>query len=212
MALLSKRIHGLSLEEAAATLEQDHAALERWLSSLGEQGDPLHFALGFFITAGPEELAKIIKEEAEKPPEPTPHLHMDLPSGAKLRRVEGGGPSDKLVTLKGLWLAMGAVSEEALQNLTKAHPHGPDRSETLVSFGEVTGRKFVFKGESWRGPYKKIGYAFKVPGGHVDASITPIGKNVDEANWDEAPFEASFHTLRVETKPPQPKPPPHLIT
>src|SRR5215471_21077582 len=36
MALLSKRIHGLSLAEAADVLEQDRAALDQWLSALGQ--------------------------------------------------------------------------------------------------------------------------------------------------------------------------------
>src|SRR6516225_2533071 len=55
MALLSKRIHGLSLPEAADVLEQDRAALDQWLSALGQQGDPLHFVQGFFLTASSDE-------------------------------------------------------------------------------------------------------------------------------------------------------------
>jgi len=207
MPLMSKRIEGFSVENAAALLQQDHAALEQWLNSLGGKGDPLHFALGFSITAAPQELAKLIKEETEKPPEPALRLHIELPPGAKLRRVDGAGDSGKLIVLKGLWLAIDATSEEALRNLIThkdSGPYSPERSESDVRFGEVTGRKLTIKGESWRGPYKKLVYGLTVPGGQVYAYISAPGKK-NELNWDETPFEQCFHTLRVETRPALPR-------
>jgi hypothetical protein len=203
MALLSKRVRGLALAEAERLLAEDLAALREWLSEPPQESDPLHFVFGVSLAASPADLAKLIKEEAEKPPEPELCLQMELPPGAKLRPVEGAGESGRLVTLKGLWLAINALPEEAVANLAddmhRVFP-GAIESEFPVRFGDVTGRKFVVKGESWRGPFKKVEYALAVPGGYVHGSISAIGKKVDEVKWDEAPFEACFHTLRVETK------------
>ena len=61
----------------------------------------------------------------------------------------------------------------------------------------------MLKGETWRGPCKQVEYVLAVPGGHVHGSISAVGEKVDELNWDEAPFEARSHTLRVETRPPK---------
>ena len=207
MALWSKRVRGLALPEAERLLSEDLAALKEWLSEPPQQSDPLHFVFGVSLIASPADPAKLIKEEAEKPPEPKLCLQMKLPPGAKVRRVEGAGEADKLVTLKGLWLAIGALPEEAAANLADATTRdaGPaDRSVAPVSFGQAAGRKFVIKGESRRGPFKSVVYVLAVPGGHVYGSISAVGKRVDELRWDEAPFEDCFHTLRVETKLPPP--------
>jgi len=207
MPLLYKRIHTLPLHEAAALLERDRTALEQWLAQLGDHADPLHFVQGVFITASAAELVALIKEEIEKPPAPTVHVHMDLPNGAKLRRVPGADESEKLITLKGVWLIVRALPEEATKDLSPVADFAPyiiQRSEASVSFGLVTGIKYLFVLEGWHTPHKRIVYALTVPGGHVQVSITPIGKKVNDEQWDEAPFEACFHTLRVETKPPHP--------
>jgi len=205
MALFSKRIRGLSLEDAEALLEQDRVALEQWLAALDPKGDPLHFASGFFLIAPPKDIAKLIQEEIQKPPEPKLCLHVELPPGAKLRRVAGSGDAEKLVIYKGLWLGIGALPEQAVENLAAPLGHYPGRGDysvVPVDFGAVRGRKFVMQGESWRGAFKQIAYALIVPGGHVYGSISAVGKNTDELNWDETPFEICFHTLRVETRSP----------
>ena len=205
MPLLSKRIRGLSDAQAAQVIEQDRSALEQWLSSLGEGGDPLHFAHGFFLMLSPGDIVKLITEEAEKENQPKLHLFMDLPADAKLRKVPGGGPEGKLVTLKGLWLAIEALPKEAVDNLFDA-TLGPAcgslaPSVPEVRFGPVTGRKLVTRGENCQGPIKCISYALTVPGGHVFGSISPIGKKVDHLHWDETPFEACFQSLLVEIEP-----------
>ena len=200
MKLLAERIHTLPLERAAALLEQDQAALEHWLGQLGGKGDPLHFALGFFITTSPGELARLINEEAEKPPQPKPHLHWDLPLGAKQRRVPEAGESGMLVRWKGLLLAIDVLTEEALANLRDAAARAwPDLASTAceVHFGEIAGTKIVTRGESWRGPFKKVTYFLTVPGGHVEVSVSSTAK--DELNWDESRLEAHLHTLRVSS-------------
>lgn len=207
MQLLAKRIHGQSIEDAARILEGDRAALDQWLSALGEAGDPLHFAKGFFLLATTEELAAQIKEDAEKPPEPKLCLQMELPVGGKLRRLPGGAESGRVVTLKGIWLGIDVVPEAAVESLRESvlqDTSYPTREVAPVAFGQVTGQKIVFKGESALGAFKKITYVLAVPGGHVHGSLAAVGKKVDQLNWDEAPFEACFHTLRVETKPASP--------
>jgi hypothetical protein len=206
MALFTKRVKGLSDVDAEKALAEDIAALHEWLAS--HEIDPLQFALGFTLMVTPADLVNLIKEEAEKANGPKLCLQMELPPGARLRRVEGSQEHGKLVTLKGLWLAIDALTKEAVDNLFDANL-GPGcgwlaPSVSEVRFGPVAGRKRVTKGESPQGPLKQIAYALTVPGGHVFGAICLIDKKVDQLNWDETPFEACFHTLRVET---QPQPP-----
>ncbi len=198
MALLAKRIHGLPLESAATLLRQDHAALEHWLSQLNGKGDPLHFALGFFVTTSAEELARVVREEAEKPPEPKLRLHWELPPGAKQKHVPEAGLAGMLVRWKCLLLAIDTVTEEALVNLRDASGQyctGGRCCSSEVRFGQVSGTKIVTSGESWRGPFKNVCYFLVVPGGSVAVSVSSTAK--DELNWDESKLEAFFHTLSV---------------
>jgi len=201
--LLSERIRGRSPLDAEKVLADDFAALQLWLAEPVHQDDPLQFVLGFSLVASPEDLVKRIKEEAEKPPEPELYLHMDLPPGAKLRRVPGGTQSGKLVTLRGLWLAIEALPEQAVVNLydaTVKNAHAENRTEQTLTFGQVSGRKLITRGEAWNGRFKEVAYRLTVPGGCVTASISAIGKRVDRSIWDESPFESCFHTLRVESR------------
>jgi hypothetical protein len=140
----------------------------------------------------------MIKEEAEKPPEPTLHLHWEPPPGAKQRRVPEAGDAGMLVRWKGLLLAIDATTEEALANLRDATARGwPNVASPTseVHLGEITGTKIVTRGESWRGPFKHVTYFLTVPGGHVEVSASSTAK--DEVNWDESKVEAHLHTLRV---------------
>jgi len=208
MKLLTKRVRGLSDLEAEMILSEDFTALQQWLAAPANQNDPLHFVFGLPLIASPADVMKLIREEAENATKPKPCLFMELPPGARERRVPGGDASGKLVTLKKLWLTVSVLPEDAVESVIEATTSGwRDRSVVNVRFGSVTGRKFVTKGEDRRGLYKELAYALTVPGGWVYGSICAIGKKVDELNWDETPFESCFHTLRVETKPPpQPAP------
>ena len=197
--LLHKRIAGLSRAEAEILLKEDSAALQTWLSAPEQQNDCLHFASVFLSMISPSELVTQILEEAKKLTEPQPTAEMDLPDGAKLRK-------DKLISFKKLLIALDAVSEEAAANFAAAlgrRGAGDARVRIEVfpvHFGQVSGTKFVGKGESWRGPYKEVTYILNAPGGHIYASASSLGKNVDESKWDESELEASFHTLRVVRK------------
>jgi hypothetical protein len=198
-ALLHKRIEGHSTSEAEKLLKEDGAALEDWLSAPEQQNDCLHFASVFFSMVSPSELVRQILEESKKLAEPQPHAEMDLPTGARLRK-------DKLISFQGLLIALDAVSEEAAANFAEAEGRrgardaGVEIVVFLVRFGKVNGTKFVRKGESWRSPYKEVRYVLTAPGGHIYASASPLGKHVDESEWDESKLEAYFHTLRVVRK------------
>jgi hypothetical protein len=198
-SLLQKRIEGLSTAQAEDLLKEDGAALQSWLSEPEQQNDCLHFASVFLSMVEPSELVGQISEHIRRSAEPQPFAEMDLPKGAKLRK-------DKLVSFKRLLIALDAVSEEAAANFAElegrrgAGDAGVEIGVFPVRFGQVTGTKYVRKGESWRGPYKEVRYVLTVPGGHIYASASPFGKHVDESKWDESELETSFHTLRVVCK------------
>lgn len=198
MPLFTKRLRGLSLQEAEEVLTADFEALQKWLSEAAQQDDPLQFVLGFSLVASPQELAKHIKEQAEKPPEPRLCLHMELPPGAKPRRIPGGREDAKIVTLRGLWLAMDALDEHAVSNFYDASLRNATteaKCEVTLTCGPVTGRKLTITGQD-----KEVVYALAVPGGHVFGSLSAVGKKANRLIWEEAPFESCFHTLRVESK------------
>lgn len=178
-ALLRKRIMGRSIAEAEDLLKEDGAALQTWLSAPEQQNDCLHFASVFLSMISPSELVSQILEEAKKLVEPQPFAEMDLPEGARLRK-------DKLISFKKLLVVLDAVSEEAAANFAEALGRrgagdaGGEIEVVPVRFGQITGTKFVKKGESWRGPYKEVSYILTAPGGYIYASASPTGKNVDE--------------------------------
>jgi len=198
-ALLRKRIGGRSTAEAESLLKEDDAALQSWLSAPEQQNDCLHFASVFLSMVEPSELVSQILKEAKKLAEPQPFAEMDLPEGARLRK-------DKLITFKKLLIALDAVSEKAAASFAEAEGRrGAGDASVVIEgfplcFGQVSGTKFVRKGESWRGPYKEVRYVLAAPGGYIYASASLFGKHADESKWDESGLEACFHTLRVVHK------------
>jgi hypothetical protein len=196
--LLTKHVHGLSLPEAEQLLAGDFAEVQSWLAGVPQQNELLPLSVLLSLMSSPADLAKRIKEEAA---EPKLRLHMDPPAGAKVRRVGGPSEDGMIVKLKGVWLIISALPAQSVENAANATASEPGFDRLLSNFqlGAVTGRKLVKKRESWRGPAKEITYELTVPGGHVFATIAPLGKRVDSLNWSEQPFEACFHTLRVET-------------
>ncbi len=206
MALLTKRVGGLSKPEAEKLLSEDLAALQEWLALPAQRNDPLHFVFGVALIASPADILRFIEEEAEKTTQPKLCLHMQLPPGAKLRHVSGGGDDGKLVTLNGVWMAISAEPAQGEASFGEAPRgcwHPDDYSLHHVRFGAVTGRKFVNNPGHWPNALKEIHYALLAPGGRVYATLSPLGKRADLRLWDETPFEACFHTLRVELEPPK---------
>lgn len=197
--LLSKRIKGRSEAEAQSILEADLAALEVWLDEPGNKHDCLQFVRGFLMVS-PSEIAKRIVEESAKAAEPPSEAIMDLPREAKVRRVKGKTEVAMIVRWKGTLTAIDSVTVEAAANFAEIENRsdGVSKLVTLpVSFGEVTGTKFVRTGDSWRGPFKDVTYLLTAPGGHVYISTAVISKKLDGSKWDETQLEAFFHTLRV---------------
>lgn len=203
--LLSKRVRGLELDEAGKILDHDLAALREWLAEPAQEHDPLHFVLGVSLIASGADLIRHIQEEAEEAAKPKLCLQMELPPGAKRRRVEGSGDEGMLVSWRELLFVVEALSQEAAANLgdpmTRSFFPGILASVSTISLGTVSGHKFIVNGESWSGPFKKVEYILTVPGGHVSASVSSSAKKTDELNWDETKLEAYFHTLRLVTVP-----------
>lgn len=191
------------MDEAAKVLDYDLAALREWLAEPVHEHDPLQFVFGVSLIASGADLIRLIQEEAEEAAKPKFCLRMELPPGAKRRRVDGARDEGMLVSWRGLLFTLEALTQEHVTNLGDPMMRSffPEvlASVSPVSFGPVSGHKFVVKGESWRGPFKEIEYTLSVPGGHVSAKVSTFGKKVDELNWDETKLEAYFHTLQVIT-------------
>lgn len=222
---LQKRIAGHSNGEAEKLLEEDMAELQNWLSAPEQINDCLHFAAGVFLIASPAELIKQIKEEAKEQKKPLPWVEMDLWPKVKPRRFEKEKDGGMLVKWKGLWFSVSVFcGEDATKNVRPAAfwDHRSKVTSTPVQFGEVTGTKHVEIMQLDSGkPHKRIIYILSVPGGHVEVSISFIGKRwnpkwdeakmekwrkeraqIDETEWDEKPIESLFHTLRIVLKQP----------
>lgn len=188
LALLSKRIAGLSVEDAEKLLEEDMAALQSWLSAPEQINDCLHFAAGVFLIAPPAELVEQIWEETKKQKKPLPWVEMDMATGIKPRRFESEGDGGMFVKWSGLAFSISIGSEAAfVQGNRPAAMCDPHNKVTCapVQFGEVTGTKYIEIGENAFGrPNKRIIYVLAVPGGHVEVSISFLGKR-PSAKWDE---------------------------
>lgn len=167
LALMSKRIKGLSQEEAEKLVGEDWAALKDWLALPAQLNDPLHFVYGVFLIFTPATLVQHLREAAEKPPEPEYHLEMDLPPDAKVRKVPGSDKSSKLFVWQGLFICVVALSEKALAKFAEVTARSSPRTELSVSrvcFQEVTGTKYVRIMDTWRGTVKTVDYFLAVPG------------------------------------------------
>lgn len=163
-ALLIKRINGVSESEAQTLLENDLEVLEKWLATPENENDCLQFVRGFLLLS-PSELATRILEESAKAAEPPPEAEMDVPDGAKVRRVKSRTEVGVLIRWKGTLTALDSISEEAAVNIeeVESQSDGVSKLETLpVRFGEISGTKFVRTGESWRGPFKDVRYLLTV--------------------------------------------------
>ena len=184
------------------SLESDLDVLEKWLADPANKNDCLQFVRGFLMVS-PTELAKRILAESAKVAQPPPEAELDLPQGAKVRRVKSRTEVGILIRWKGALTALEPLSEEAAANLEEAEKRSDlvSKLETrLVRFGEVWGTKFVRTGKSWRGPFKDVRYLLTVPGGYVYISTAVVSKKLDESTWDETEVEAFFHTLRIVPK------------
>jgi len=125
---------------------------------------------------------------------------MELPEGAKLI-VENGCWSVKwrrfLLTLsphhrEEMHSFAGSFKGEA-----KSRPmiDGTGMCVVEVRFGDVSGIKCISRMASPK--FKRVDYAFDVPGGHLTATLDSSSRD-----FDESEFETYFHTMRVLNYPP----------
>ena len=228
LELLRKRIAGHSDEAAEKLLEEDIAELQKWLAAPEQVNDCLHFAAGVFLIATPADLIKQVKEEAEEQKKPMLWVEMDLWPKVKPKRFEKERDGGMLVKWQGLWFSIGVANpDKALKNGRPLHFWDLKNEVTSVpvQFGEITGTKYIEISQNNTGkPHKEIIYILTVPGGHVNVSISFIGRKVnprwdetklgkwrqeqaklDPLNWDEKPIESLFHTLRIVLKQPSNK-------
>lgn len=200
IGLLSIRLKGYTAAEAQKILEKDSTALAQWLADPLNENDCLQFVRGYFLVTSTEELAKRILSEAASSREQLPSPEMDLPQGAKVRRVKSRTQVAMIIRWQGTLTAFDVVPEEAAASIEEAEKRNDGESQLTVlpiRFGQVTGTKFVRTGESWRGPCKDVRYFLSVPGGVVSISTAVVSKKIDESKWDESEMEKYFHTLRV---------------
>jgi hypothetical protein len=180
---IRKRVHGLSEADARMTLNEDSTVLATWLAGAGTDNDYMGFVQGFLLIAAemPEKFLK-----APAPAAPLLRVLMDLPAGAKVRRFEKQGDGGMLVSRKGLYIAVGVMPEENVASMVREMAQverGCKVAVSKVQFG------------------KGVNYMLAVPGGHVTASISAIGKKIDESKWDESEVEGYFHTIQIVQKP-----------
>jgi len=121
IALLVKRINGLTPEESERRLGLDFEALEEWLGQPENENDCLQFVRGVFLIGSLSQIVQMVREESKKQLIKPQMVEMDWPPGAKMRggksaRKEGGF----WLRWKKLDCVMDAVSEEASLNFADA--------------------------------------------------------------------------------------------
>jgi hypothetical protein len=182
-AALRKRIRGLDVRQARTRLDDDRRVLESWLKASASSEHPAHWVLGFLASRG---LAGHLLAPPEKPA-PVPRVHFEPPAGWEARREVKSG---SLNCRKGRLYAGISAMDKAVFESTLLFGFGPAR-ESEVQFGAAKGKKFVRRGSE--PVVKQLDYCLAVPGGFVMILLTgPIDRD-----FDEAPFEAQLHTLRV---------------
>lgn len=192
-ATIRIRLCGLDELAGGAVMAKDVALLDTWLKTMAPPDHPAHWVLGYLAAPG-------LVEQLARPPEP-------LPVGPKIEFVPPKGWKVKVVPFR-LDLKKGkligsitAADEQALDTLQRQREvvvvwPGLEKVErclevTDVSFGEVFGKKYLSL-TSAPVAWKRVDYYLAVPGGFVTVFLDAQG-----ANFDELPFEAQAHTLRV---------------
>jgi hypothetical protein len=97
--------------------------------------------------------------------------------------------------LIGTIMAIDQLSFEFMQRQQEHSVAQPGLTATVeiqaVRHGDVSGKKCVYR-EIAPVPGKRVHYVLSVPGGFVSAMLDSFG-----AEFDETPFDANLHTLRL---------------
>jgi hypothetical protein len=187
-ASLRKRIRGLDEGAAEAQLAKDRDLLGRWLTDKSDH--PAHWIRGFLLLP---ELATNLSQPVEPPPR-GPKMSFGAPDGWKVTVVPF-----RLDLKKGKLIGTIVVIDEFSFDLMQRQqehwvaPPGLEatREVLAVRHGDVSGKKYTYR-QSAPVPWKRVDYVLSVPGGFASAMLDALG-----ADFDEAPFDAKLHTLRL---------------
>jgi hypothetical protein len=194
---LRKRVAGLKEEAAEAKLSKDRDLLQQWLTA--RRDHPAHWILGFLLSP---DLAAHLTRPAEPPPR-GPMMAFEAPTGWKVKAVpfrldlKTGKVIGSITAIDKLgfehFMGLSEQQPKAQQPAMECFRH-PEwkRVVTAISCGQVSGQKCsvrVLGPVSW----KRVDYVLRVPGGFVTVFLgTMKGEE-----FDELPFEAKLHTLRL---------------
>lgn len=190
--LLLNRIAGMSLEDGKRLLQQDQAALEKWLSipDLEDNGG-MSFLRGYLM--GLPELAECLLEEKDKRAGKQVELFMDLSCEAKITKRADEELWEVRWLRARMWVSVVSkdLIETELRNyLDLARTPFIDVTVIPVAFGSVGGIKKITRRAECKSP--EFDYALQVPGGYVSVGL--VGSR---AGLDECQFEQCFHTIRI---------------
>jgi len=203
--VLRERIKGLSIREATERIKSDCVALTKWSKQSGNSEAAISFVIGV-LSYRPGPLARRLLAPVQ-PVQPEPTIIFEPPSGwctepmpLSLHLREGR---------KNLG-AITAIDESTLELLAHQNQIRDERESRVrsrnrfaaigewkkspVRFGKAHGDKYLYK-QTQPAPWKTVQYLLRVPGGAVDILIDANGKEFDE--W---PFEAKLHTLRLDSE------------
>ena len=181
---LRKRLRGLDDEAAAAELAGDCDLLESWLKDKPDH--PAHWIRGFLLSP---DLATYLTQPAEPPPR-GPEISFVAPEGWKVKLVPFRLDLKK-GKLIGSVMAINQLTFGMMQRQQEnwVAPPGLEATREVlnVRHGDVSGMKCVYQ-QVLPVPWKSVDYLLSVPGGFVRV----VGED-----FDEAPFDANLHTLRL---------------
>jgi hypothetical protein len=187
--VLRKRIRGLPIAEAQQRLDADRQTLQLWLESCAPEGHVAHWVHGFLTH--PKLARELLQTPADKPPEPI--IEFEPPSGWKAR----ARPFSLNLQKGKLRAFITAINEFSFRHLqlpgTRMFASGEGKvDEHDVQFGEVTGKKYL-RLQTAPVHGRQLGYVLAVPGGFANIMLC----RTDRREFDETPFEAQLHTLRM---------------
>jgi hypothetical protein len=186
---LRQRVRGLSIVEAQRQLNADRRTLHSWLASSALEANPAHWVLGFLSHSG---LAReLLRARSAKPAEPV--IELEPPPGWLMRSV----PFNLNLRKGKLRAFITAINEFTFRNLqlpaSRVITSGEGRiDEQDVQFGKTTGKKYL-RLQTVPVPWRQLDYVLAVPGGFASIMLC----RTDGREFDEIPFEATLHTLRI---------------
>jgi hypothetical protein len=197
-AALRQRISGLDLEAAEAQLAEDRDRLERWLKDKPDH--PAHWILGFILSPTlATDLTQSVGPAPRGAAEPVPQgpkIDFVPPEGWRVKELAPYLLQLKKGKLSGSVLAI----DEGLFHQTQRERESDwvvspgveaTRDIQVAQYGHASGKKYVYCRIA-PDPSKRVDYVLSVPGGFAMAGVEAAG-----ADFDEAPFEAQLHTVRL---------------